>query len=156
MNSIDTNFNKVAHQRHLTGRMDDASSATGFLSIVHLRKSCSSVVSGILIRRCAALMAVSCLNPLPALGAGKDDAGGTLGVYFENDLFANTDRYYTNGFKLSWSSQDLEQYSDSRYASPLLPLFNMLPYINETAYQKTWFTHSAKISTPRKTPRPPS
>jgi hypothetical protein len=72
----------------------------------------------------------------PAHAAGKDDAGGTFSAYFENDLFYGTDRYYTNGFKLSWSSRDLEQYADSPYASPFLPLFNLLPYINDHNYQK--------------------
>lgn len=38
--------------------------------------------------------------------------------------------------EIGWSSRDLEQYSDSPYANPLLPLFNILPYINEKDYQK--------------------
>lgn len=104
------------------------------------------------MRHAAGWLAVSCLLAAPASGAGKDDAGGTLGAYFENDMFANTDRYYTNGFKLSWSSQDLEQYSDSRYASPLLPLFNILPYINEQAYQKNLvYAFGQNIYTPSNT-----
>jgi len=70
------------------------------------------------------------------LGAGKDDAGGTLGFYLENDLFADTDQHYTSGVKISWSSRDLEQLSDSSYASPFLPVFNLLPYINAADYQK--------------------
>ncbi len=85
-------------------------------------------------------LALTLLSILPAHGAGKDDAGGTFSTYIENDLFAGTDRYYTSGVKLSWSSRDLEKYSDTPYASPLLPLFDILPYINETNYQKnlTW------------------
>ena len=34
--------------------------------------------------------------------------GSTLSVYFENDLFANTDREYTNGVKLSLVSPDID------------------------------------------------
>jgi len=84
-----------------------------------------------------------------ALGAGKDDAGGTLGLYLENDLFAGTDQHYTSGIKLSWSSRDLEQFSDSSYASPFLPVFNLLPYINETDYQKNLvFALGQNIYTP--------
>ncbi len=87
-----------------------------------------------------------------ALGAGKDDAGGTLGVYIENDAFAGTDRYYTSGVKLTWSSPDLEKYSDTRYASPLLPLFDILPFINEKAYQKNLvFALGQNIYTPDNT-----
>jgi lipid A 3-O-deacylase len=71
-----------------------------------------------------------------AVSADNDDSGGTLGLYHENDMFAGTDRYYTSGVKLSWSSPNLERFSDSPYASPFLPLFDLLPYINETEYQK--------------------
>jgi hypothetical protein len=82
-------------------------------------------------------------------GAGKDEAGGTLGLYLENDLFTDTDEHYTSGFKLSWSSHDLEQFSDSRYANPLLPLFDILPYINEKEYQKNLvFSLGQNIYTP--------
>jgi len=93
------------------------------------------------------LVALPCLSE--SLGAGKDQAGGTLGLYLENDLFAGTDEHYTSGFKLSWSSHDLEQFSDSRYANPLLPLFNILPYINEKNYQKNLvFALGQNIYTP--------
>jgi hypothetical protein len=68
--------------------------------------------------------------------ADNNDSGGTLGLYLENDAFAGTDRYYTSGVKLSWSSPNLERYSDSPYASLFLPLFDLLPYINEAEYQK--------------------
>ena len=88
----------------------------------------------------------------PAPGAGKDEAGGTLGLYLENDLFAGTDRHYTSGMKLSWSSHDLEQLSDSRYANPLLPLFNILPYVNARDYQKNLvFALGQNIYTPEDT-----
>ncbi len=46
---------------------------------------------------------------------GQDVANGrspndqhTLTLYIENDLFANTDRYYSNGVRLSYLSPDLE------------------------------------------------
>lgn len=84
-----------------------------------------------------------------ASGAGKDEAGGTMGIYIENDLFAGTDRHYTSGMKLSWSSHDLEQLSDTPYANPLLPIFNILPYINEKNYQKNLvFALGQNIYTP--------
>jgi len=86
------------------------------------------------------------------VSAAEPSANGTLGVYFENDLFAGTDRYYTNGTKLSWSSPDLSAYRDSPYASPFLPLFDLLPYINETAYQKNLvFAIGQSIYTPDNT-----
>jgi lipid A 3-O-deacylase len=97
----------------------------------------------------AAGLLLACLGLFPAQGAGKDDAGGTFGLYFENDLFSGTDQHYTNGFKLGWSSRDLEQLADSSYASPFLPVFNLLPYINETHYQKNLvFALGQNIYTP--------
>jgi hypothetical protein len=66
-------------------------------------------------------------------GAG-DAAGGNPQHLPENDLFAGTDRQYTSGVKLGWSSPDLANYSGSPYASPFLPLFNLLPYINGRTY----------------------
>ena len=87
----------------------------------------------------------------PARGADKM-AGGTLSIYLENDLFAGTDRQYTSGVKVSWSSSDLASYSDSPYASPFLPLFNLLPYINEKDYQKNLvFALGQNIYTPDNT-----
>jgi hypothetical protein len=77
-----------------------------------------------------------CLIPTLSEGAGKDISGGTISIYLENDLFASTDRYYTNGTKLTWSSADLEKLSDTPYASPFLPLFGLLPYMDDSAHQK--------------------
>lgn len=34
----------------------------------------------------------------------------TFLVYFENDLFANTDQYYTNAAKLTWMTKDVREY----------------------------------------------
>ena len=79
-------------------------------------------------------------------------SGGTLSIYLENDLFAGTDRYYTSGAKISWSSADLENLADSPYSSPFLGVFRILPYINEKAYQKNLlFTLGQNIYTPNDT-----
>jgi lipid A 3-O-deacylase len=77
---------------------------------------------------------------------------GSLGIYLENDLFGGTDRYYTSGAKISWSSPDLENLADSPYASPFLGLFDLLPYINEKVYQKNLlFSLGQNIYTPEDT-----
>ncbi len=88
------------------------------------------------VRLSIACLVLGLLNYFSAYAADKDDAGGTLGLYLENDLFAGTDQHYTSGFKASWSSRDLEQYSDTAYASPFLPVFDLIPYINQKDYQK--------------------
>lgn len=41
------------------------------------------------------------------------DEAWTFTFRFENDLFADTDRNYTNGLKFSWISPDLERFRDS-------------------------------------------
>ncbi len=93
------------------------------------------------------LLAILCNSA--ADGAGKDDAGGTFGLFFENDLFSGTDEHYTSGVKLSWSSRNLEQLSDSPYANPLLPIFDLIPYINNKDHQKNLvFALGQNIYTP--------
>jgi lipid A 3-O-deacylase len=42
--------------------------------------------------------------------AEETDLPWTLNAYFENDLFGETDRNYTNGIRLSWTSPDLSSY----------------------------------------------
>ena len=97
----------------------------------------------------AILFAASLLTVLPTARSDDKVAGGTFSIYMENDLFAGTDRQYTSGVKLAWSSKDLANYSDSSYASPFLPLFNLLPYINEKDYQKNLvFAVGQNIYTP--------
>jgi len=89
---------------------------------------------------------------ISAVGAEPQPSGGTLSIYLENDLFAGTDRYYTSGAKISWSSADLENLVDSPYSSPFLGVFRILPYINEKAYQKNLlFTLGQNIYTPNDT-----
>ncbi len=91
------------------------------------------------LSRSLALFCLVALVPRPLHAAYpiEDDVErGTLSFYFENDLFTGTDRYYTNGVKLSWTSADLEKFADTPYASPLLPLIRRIPYINSPYFQK--------------------
>lgn len=100
------------------------------------------------------LLALSLLLLHPLLTHATDDEteNGTLGLYMENDLFAGTDRYYTSGVKLSWSSPDLARLEDTPYSSPFLPLFNLLPYIHDDHYQKNLvFALGQNIYTPDNT-----
>ncbi len=72
--------------------------------------------------------------------AVDDDANAnpsTFTLFFENDLFADTDRRYTSGVKLSWVSPDLSEYRDSRR----LPawshgLIDLLPFIHAEGVQR--------------------
>jgi hypothetical protein len=62
--------------------------------------------------------------------------GGTLSLYLENDLFGGTDRYYTSGAKMSWSSANIAKFSDSPVGGPLLAGIESLPFGNSPAFQK--------------------
>jgi lipid A 3-O-deacylase len=94
---------------------------------------------------------------------GADTVGGTLGIYVENDSFTGTDHYYTSGVKLSWTSRDLSRLEGTPYASSLLPVFNLIPHIHDTAYQKNvifsigqniYTPDNTKISAPQPNDRP--
>lgn len=56
---------------------------------------------------------------LPALSYAAQDPkdSWTFGLYFENDLFSETDQDYTNGLRFSWISPDLTDYIED----PALP-----------------------------------
>ena len=100
----------------------------------------------------AVFLLLATLAPLTSFAASQkedDVKDGTLSIYFENDLFTGTDRFYTNGVKLSWTSADLEKFADTPYASGLLPLIDRIPYINSPDYQKNLaFSIGQNIYTP--------
>ena len=61
----------------------------------------------------------------------EKDNPWTLSVYFENDLFFNTDEHYTNGVKMTWISPNLNSYEESEKLPPWSRrLIGMLPFIN--------------------------
>jgi hypothetical protein len=68
----------------------------------------------------ASLSIVYCHASLAETGTAPSD--GALGIYLENDLFGGTDRYYSNGAKISWSSRDLENLADSPYSELRAPV----------------------------------
>jgi hypothetical protein len=50
--------------------------------------------------------------------AQADPSGDTYTIQWENDRIANTDRHYTNGFRLSWVSEAKDD--DPQWAKDLL------------------------------------
>ncbi|MBI2993883.1 MAG: lipid A deacylase LpxR family protein [Gammaproteobacteria bacterium] len=52
------------------------------------------------------------LLAFPALADRPPDESWTFTFRFENDLFADTDRFYTNGIKLNWVSPELQWFQD--------------------------------------------
>lgn len=53
----------------------------------------------------------------------------TLQIFFENDLFGDTDKYYTNAVQLTWLSNDLKQYKDDvRLPDWTIPVIRAIPF----------------------------
>ena len=63
-------------------------------------------------------------------GEGPNDMQ-TLAVYVENDLFAKTDRFYTNGVRCTWLSQDIESMDLPQWARRVT---GALPPLNRPGY----------------------
>ncbi|OMH32164.1 lipid A deacylase LpxR family protein [Motiliproteus sp. MSK22-1] len=83
------------------------------------------VLSGLLIIcSCASAEEPSVTDLVSGLGRG------TLNLYFENDLFAETDQNYTNGIRVSLISPDLENFQqefiDNRQIQQLFDVMNPL------------------------------
>ncbi|MCC5807527.1 MAG: lipid A deacylase LpxR family protein [Opitutales bacterium] len=62
----------------------------------------------------------------------------TVSLYFENDLFfTGRDEDYTNGWKLSWISPDVNEYRQAgRIPGEIYRLFEALPVINQPAAKR--------------------
>lgn len=82
---------------------------------------------------------ILCFLPALALPAAErtPEDSWTFTFRFENDLFGNTDRNYTNGVKFSWISPDLEWFRDSE----ALPewgkqIIRKLPFSREEGLQR--------------------
>lgn len=56
-------------------------------------------------------------------------------IYYENDVFNNTDIYYTNGVKLSWLSADLVGWGQTGWRQTLV---EALPFVNRPEGQKNF------------------
>ena len=99
----------------------------------------------------SASLLLAMLAPASAM-ADAPTTGGTMGIYIENDAFTGTDRYYTSGVKLSWTSPDVSNLIDSPYSDAMIPVFNLLPAMHDSAYQKNLiFSIGQNIYTPDNT-----
>lgn len=86
---------------------------------------------------CTCMLLVLIAAPVCAEENTHKDDSWTVNLTFENDLFGDTDRHYTNGLKLGWISPDLSDYRDS----PRLPSWTKnwiawLPLINHPGLQR--------------------
>lgn len=74
----------------------------------------------------------------------------TFTVYTENDIVAGTDLQYTNGIKLTWTSEDLSRYRENKNIPEWsYRIIEILPFINKPGYQKNVsFSIGQNIYTP--------
>lgn len=74
-----------------------------------------------------------CLVVFPLTGYGASDSDPwTLNVYFENDLFAESDQNYTNGIRFSWVSPDVSSYeTDPRVPEWLRDINDKLHFFHQ-------------------------
>ena len=53
----------------------------------------------------------------------------TVQLFFENDLFGDTDKYYTNAVQITWLSNDLKRYRDDvRLPEWSIPIIHAIPF----------------------------
>jgi lipid A 3-O-deacylase len=77
------------------------------------------------------------LNFCQELKAEEAALPWTLNVYFENDLFGQSDRNYTNGIRFSWISPDISSYeSDERLPSWLRDTNDFLHFFHDRSQLK--------------------
>jgi lipid A 3-O-deacylase len=83
-------------------------------------------------------------------GIEAPDEPLTFTFYWENDLFANTDRDYTNGLKLTWSKPYTEKRENKGGLTPWM--INRLPFVkNPDASRAISFSLGQSIYTPTDT-----
>src|SRR5580692_10185032 len=71
----------------------------------------------------SAFVAVVSAAPALADDANSDKETGTLSILFENDIFYNTDRDYTNGVQLAWTTPPDENWDFATKVARWMPYF---------------------------------
>jgi lipid A 3-O-deacylase len=62
-----------------------------------------------------ALILLIMLAPTHGLAQNnQENLPWVVNIYFENDLFGETDQSYTNGIRFSWTSPDLSSYETDK------------------------------------------
>ncbi len=82
------------------------------------------------------LSAILCAGSLP-VAAHHNDNPWSFNLYFENDLFAESDQNYTNGIRMSWVSPDVSSYeTDSRIPGWLRQVNDQLHFFHDLRDRK--------------------
>ncbi len=76
-------------------------------------------------------------------GAFSQDSRGTLSIIFENDIFQNTDRHYTNGVGVIWMPEQKEQ------PEWVYSLIDMVPWMPKQGQMRHGYMFGQNMYTPR-------
>jgi lipid A 3-O-deacylase len=65
----------------------------------------------------------------PLAWCEESDGLQTFQLFYENDFFGDTDKYYTNALQMTWLSKDLKQYKDDvRLPEWSMPVIRAVPF----------------------------
>ncbi len=103
-----------------------------------------------------ALVFFSLCFSLPVFADKPPSESWTFSFGFENDLFAKTDRFYTNGIKLNWISPELQFFEDLEWvqqdaflSNAVKQFIKLLPYSEDPNRQRQLsFSIGQKMFTP--------
>lgn len=77
---------------------------------------------------CIGIMVCSLFFPGTAWSKNPSELQ-TIQLFYENDLFGDTDKYYTNAVQITWLSKDLKQYKDDvRLPEWSIPVIRAIPF----------------------------
>ncbi|MDA0350473.1 MAG: lipid A deacylase LpxR family protein [Verrucomicrobia bacterium] len=92
---------------------------------------------------------ISGLSAAEAYPKASRSDGGVLSLYFENDLFADTDQQYTNGTKIGWVSPDLEEFAQTYFPRFTEFFAEKVPYLrNDELSKNVAFSIGQNMYTP--------
>ncbi len=108
------------------------------------------------LKKTVLLFLILCF-PLPVFADKPPHKSWTFSFGFENDLFADTDRFYTNGIKLNWISPELKWFEDLDWikndellSGTLKKFIDLLPYSHDSDRQRHFsFSIGQKMYTPQ-------
>ena len=108
-----------------------------------------------IVIRVVVLFFIVCFS-FPVFADKPPHESWTFSFGFENDLFADTDRFYTNGIKLNWISPELQWFEDLEWikqdaflSNTVKQFIKLLPYSNDPDRQRQFsFSIGQKMFTP--------
>jgi lipid A 3-O-deacylase len=114
------------------------------------------VVNHYLLRAALAGAAILCSASMTLADSTDQHEGGTLSILFENDIFYHTDRDYTNGVQLAWTTPPDGSWNFATDAARLLPFYAQDGEVR-TSYsfgQNIYTPSNLHLSNPDPTDRP--